>query len=487
MKMRLNWLKVFLCAYAAIWQFVCSAAPNDSEHLAWVQTQLYHSGGRYSGYELCPESVFDTITPVASLQAANINDEMPMTVTGMAEFIEKHQITDLTKLLEYLPRQYRTHFSLVERTRATGQSNLAFPRIVLFGADGQFLMNVGTKPDDPNYQLLDVAQLHTETGHWEFSVFDFSGNRPTVKRNDPACQDCHGSNNARPVWGTFLQWPGVFGDSIIDGPRPEAMHHTHAEKINSLIQGKSNSDRFNFLLWRPELMRRGGVRFIAEHDFGPELLISNLAMGSATASGAYRRLSQNQPEAYRNSRMALLLAYYQFRDQHPHRFNKVNQIDGLHNWVQQQRKLVAQLLSSEENSLEPLDMQLKKLGLDTHEAFSLATLHNQEPAEPFWQTASADLYDLLMIQVLDELRRSNTSVMRLLKRAKPYYGVFQCPETVQSMAQLVDFKMLHLFQLQGSARYQVHRVYFPKDIDDVYHQLFLPIANQLIPILQKQL
>ncbi|MCC2604647.1 hypothetical protein [Planctobacterium marinum] len=489
MKNRFNWQGMALCFALAFIQVSSSMAAGELDYApaneAVVQKQLYHSGGHFSGAELCPASAFDTITPIASLHTVTAEQALPMTVTGVAEFIERHDISSVTGLLAHLPRHYRTHFSLLEHTRATGQANLEFPRIVLFGTDGQFLMNVGTKPDDPTYHLLDVAQLHSETGHWEFSVFDFSGSKPTLKRNDPSCQECHGSSNARPVWGSFLEWPGVFGDSIIDGPRPEAMHHTHAEKINRLIQGDSNSERFSFLVWRPESMRRGGVRFIAEHDFGPELLVSNLAMGSATAKGAFRRLTQHQETAYRQARKALLLSYYQFRDAHPLRFSKVNRVEGLHDWLQQRRQLVAELLPASPQSIAPLDLQLATLGLNTQEAFSLATLHNKEQPAPLWQTASSDLYDLLMLQVLDDLRRVDPEIMEILQQVEPFYGVFQCPETVQNLAQLIDFKMLHLFQLQGEARYQVHRVYFPKDVDDVYQQVFLPVADKLIPLLQE--
>ncbi|WP_231758623.1 hypothetical protein [Microbulbifer elongatus] len=235
---------------------------------------------------------------------------LEMSIDGIQQFIERENIRSIDALLNYFPEHYRTNFSLVEHTRATGQSNLQYPRIVLFGTDGRFLLNVGTKPDDPKYHLLDVAELHEPSGHWEFSVFDFSGDKPQLQRNDTSCAECHGTENSRPVWGSNMEWPGVFGDNVARGPQGEALDSRHLEQMRAIIRGDGKSPRFDFLQWRDEPLHRGGKRRIARHAFGAELILSNIAMGSATARGAFLRLRNGEPTQYQQQRKALLYTYY---------------------------------------------------------------------------------------------------------------------------------------------------------------------------------
>ena len=457
---------------------------NNYSNTQAIAEKIYHSGGVPNAIELCPESPFDTITPISSLNPPPAKGQPEMTIEGVYEYILKNNITSIEALLNTFPDHFRTNFSLVEHTRATGQSNLDYPRIVLFGSDGRFLLNVGTKPDDPTYDKLDVAELDPQTGRWELSVFDFTTEKPTLIRNDPTCIECHGSENSRPVWGDFQEWTGVFGDSVIDGPRPEALDHTHAIKMNEIYQGQGGSSRFDFLLWKPGLMHRGGFREVANHDFGPELLLSNIAMGSANAFGAYLRLSQKYPQKYKDARKALLLSYFKKRStsiRYPVKINRSK--ESLAYTTEMNEKIVNQLqgLHVKETTL---DEQLLALGLDTNEAFSLATLHEKEEPQTDWSLAVADNYDLLMLQILDEIRRDDPEINRIVTETNLAYPIYGCADTADNIAELIDFKMLHLFHLAGEARYKVNWMYYPKDLDDVYDQVFLPVSMALIDYLK---
>lgn len=481
-------LTVLFCSCTLATLLSCSSAsepPKTAHTLAMpttVKNKLYHSGGVHVESELCPKSPFDTITPIYDKANAD-KTGLTMSIEGLEHYIHQQEITTIEALLSAFPTYFRTQFSLIEHTQSPGQSNLQHPRIVLFGSDGRFLLNIGTKPDDPTYNKLDVAQLNTRTGHWEFSVFDFTKPTPKLTRNDTSCNECHGRRDARPIWGTFQQWTGVFGDSIIDGPRPEALDHTHAFKMNDIILGEGGSERFDFLKWKPTPLRRGGVRMLANHDFGPELLLSNVAMGSASALGAYLRLSQAQPHRYKASRASLLLAYLKTRSQDTRRFIKIVHTNESMNYAKEKNQQISDTLKRQNYQAPTLDKQLSSLGLNPAEAFSLATLHDTQTPDPSWSTAHGDLYDMLMLQILNELRNDNPAIERLLENTGLNQPIFQCPSTARNIADLVDFKMLHLFYLSGQARYRAHWIYYPKDVDDIYDQVFLPIAHQLIPIL----
>lgn len=435
-----------------------------------IREKLFHSGGKAIPDGLCPQTIFDTIVPL------NLGDSeiiIEMTVEGLERLINEKRIQTIEQLLGYLPVEYRTNFSLVEHTRATGESNLEWPRIILFGPDGKFLLNVGTKPTDPKYNLLDVGFLDEVTGEWEFSVFDFNKVKPMLTRNDPSCAECHGTANARPVWGTNLDWPGVFGDNIAQGPQGEALDAKHAERMNMLMAAKKvegEASRFDFLLWSSQKLKRGAKRKIAHHVFGAELLLSNIAMGSATARGAFIRLQKNKPKLYKQARLALLLAYYvkkgnaYLTEADAAYLNEIKHVVGANNIS--------------------LDALLLALGLDTNEAFSLSTLAAKEPPQPEWSMGAGDLMDMLMLQVLDDVRRDNAGVAKILNNRQAEKGIIDCPQTASNISDVVTFKMLHLFYLTGKEKYEISRVYYPLDIEDIYSRIFLPISHSLIGLLK---
>ena len=85
-----------------------------------------------------------------------------------------------------------------------------------------------------------------------------------------------------------------------------------------------------------------------------------------------------------------------------------------------------------------------------------------------------------MLQVLDDVRNNNKTVAAVLNKKTISAGILDCPDTASSIADVIDFKMLHLFHLQGDARYQVNWVYYPLDIEDIFERVFLPSAEGLI-------
>ena len=435
-----------------------------------IERNLTATNGTPASFAVCPSSVYDTIAPIKDLNPPAKAGEPEMTVEGVQAYMDTNNITTIEQLLNALPDRYRNNFSLVEVTRATGESNVKFPRIVLFGSDGRFMMNVGTKADDPKYNLLDVAELHEDTGKWEFSVFNFEGETPTLTRNDPSCIECHGDANSRPVWGTNLLWPGVFGDNIAKGPQGEALDTKHAERMNEIIDGQGGSPRFDFLHWGPERPRRGGKRKIANHILGVDLFLSNMAMGSATSRGTFVRLSQNFPEKYKALREELLFAYY---------LKKGNAYI-----TDKEEAVITSLNKKLDISSYDLDTLLATLGLDTSEAFSVSTLAHKEEPIIKWSMGRGDLHDMLMLQILDDWRQDNPEIDKMLKERVIENAIFGCPDTANSIADVIDYKMLHLFYLKGDAKYEVHKRFYPLDLEDIYGRVFIPISHKMIAYLR---
>ncbi len=455
--------------------FVAGCNPQTNakkSSIVQLSKDYISTGGQINGKLLCPMAANDVIVKLDSLNPLPKNGEPKMTIQGVMNFIKENDIKTIVELLNSLPDHYKNNFSLVEHTRGEGQSNLKFPRIVLFGSDGTFLMNISTKPDDPKYDLLDCAELNENNGSWEFSQFDFTDETPKLHRNPESCIKCHG-NRPRPVWGTNMDWPGVFGDNEAAGPNGEALSYRHALRMNEIREGQTFSKRFDFLKWSDQKLTSGGIRRIADNAFGAELLISNMAMGTATARGVFVRMKKKDPQKYKKVREALLLLGYE------------HMVNGI-------------LSDAEKNDLEKIivdnggtgrtiDNVLLILGIDTKESFSLSTLAKEEEPKTDWSLGAGDLYEQILLQVLHDLAQDDKSVNELLISAPNTPGIFGCEDLGKNIKEVIDFKMLHMHQLLGSARYEVNKVYYSQDAENIKEKVFIPIYEQLAPYLKKKI
>ncbi len=461
----------------SVWAFVIALGCNSETHqkkkpIAQSTDKYVSTGGKMNEKLLCPNTVNDVIVNLNSLNPPAKPGEPTMTINGVLEFIQKNNIKTIAALLNQLPVQYRNNFSLVEETKGEGQSNLRFPRIVLFGPDGRFLMNISTKPDDPKYDLLDCAELNEETGMWEFSQFDFTEERPKLHSRPESCIRCHG-DTPRPVWGTNMDWPGVFGDNEAAGPNGEALSYKHVLRMREIIEGKTYSDRFDFLKWSDQKLRSGGIRRIADHVFGAELLVSNMAIGTATARGVFKRMKKENPKTYKQTREALLLLGYEYMI---HGILSDNEKVGLEKMIEN--------LGGSGNTIDDL---LLVLGIDTKEAFSLSTLAKEEPPKTDWSLGAGDLYEQVLLQVLHDLAIDDHDLNTLLISVPNTPGVFGCKDLGKNIKEVVDFKMLHMHQLLGSSRYEVNKVYYSQDAENIKAKVFIPAYEKIAPYLKKKI
>lgn len=440
----------------------------SNDYIAVSDVLEYKSLGGVKVNKLtCPKTFNDVIVDISDLDPAADQNDPEMTIDGLYDYMKKNNIHTITQLLNALPVHYKNNFSLVEVTRGEGQSSLKYPRIVLFGPDGHLLMNISTKPDDPKHELLDCAELNDENGTWEFSQFDFTEEKPVLHRSPESCIRCHGQN-PRPTWGANLEWPGVFGDNEAAGPNGEALSYRHAIRMNEIRNGKGESDRFDFLEWEDKELTSGGVRKIANNAFGAELLVSNMQMGTASARGIFLRMKQHAPEMYKELRAAFLLLGYDYM------------FKGILSDAER-KKLY---LKYDLNSKTPLRDLFAKTGINMEEAFSLSTLAQEEEPKLRWSIGAGTLEDLVFLQILDDLSNENIEVRNILASVPNNPGIFKCDGLGKNILEVVKFKMLHMFYLQGKARYEVNKVYYPQDVEDIKGKVFEPVYKQFINYLK---
>ena len=221
-------LKYYIVATIVLFIGCKSTTNNKPKNITLPVSSINYisSGGIQGDRILCATAANDVIVPLDSLDSPPKAGEPLMTVEGIEQFINENQIDSVTEVLNALPIHYRTNFSLIEKSKGSSLSSLEYPRMVLFGSDGRVLLNFGTDKKDPSYKTLNVAELHEDTGRWEFSVFDFKNDKVKLQRNPNSCKSCHG-NILRPIWGTNLDWAGAFGDNVAAGPQGEALDTKH--------------------------------------------------------------------------------------------------------------------------------------------------------------------------------------------------------------------------------------------------------------------
>ena len=424
------------------------------------------SGGVPTGKRVCPSAPNDIIVKLPTFDPSAAPGEPEMTLDGIMDFMDKNHITTIPQLLNTFPDEFRTNFSFVEVTRGEGKSSLNFPRIVLFGPDGRFMMNVGTLPEDPKYDLLDCAELDDETGEWEFSQLDFTKKKPVIHRKPEECLRCHGRNQPRPVWGTSLDWPGVYGDNEAPGLTGDAFSPRHVRRMTEIRDGHGGSTRFKFLKWREnEKLQSGSFRRIADNAFGPELLVSNFIMGTATGRGAFLRIKTIYPKRYKALREELLLLAYE-----KHLGGVVSEEDLIR---------IEKVVGKYGVEGRDIDALLAALGLDTDESFSLGTLAEEEEPRTNWSLGDGDLYEQVFLQVLDDLSKSDPIVREILTTTPSEFPVFKCEDVVANLQDMVDYKMLYMYHLKGKARYEVNKVYYPLEAERVFDIVLKPILEPL--------
>lgn len=451
----------------------CNSKANDKKpSIVLKKPDFISTKGNQIGKILCPTEVNDVIAPLDGLNPDPKEGEPLMTIDGIMTFIEQNKISTINGLLNKLPAHFKNNFSLVEHTKGEGQSNLKHPRIVLFGSDGTFLMNISTKPDDPKYDLLDCAALNEINGKWEFSQFDFTKEKPQLHRNPTSCIRCHG-DNPRPVWGTNMDWPGIFGDNEAAGPNGEALSYRHVLRMREIIAGQTYSDRFDFLSWSDQKLTSGGIRRIADHAFGAELLISNMAIGTATARGVFTRMKKEYPTKYKAIREILLLLAYEHVGQ------------AVLTTIEKDK--IRTLIQYHGGSKGDLNDVFKILGIHPKEAFSLGTLAKEEPPKTNWSLGAGDLYDQVFLQVLDDLSNEDENLRHILISIPNSPGIFGCKGLGKNIKEVIDFKMLHMHQLLGSARYEVHKLYYSQDAENIRDKILTPIREFIVPYLKKKI
>jgi hypothetical protein len=133
----------------------------------------------------------------------------------MRGLIESRGINSVEELIEALPADLRTHYTLVFEARGLQGASLANPRAILFGSDAQFIVTFNGDPTERGNSTVETMEFDPRNNNFQFREVQFPANRggPVLisEANPARCVACHGQP-ARPVWDTPPAWPGVYGE-----------------------------------------------------------------------------------------------------------------------------------------------------------------------------------------------------------------------------------------------------------------------------------
>ena len=133
-------------------------------------------------------------------------------IDDLAKILREKSPSTVDVALPLLPREFRRDAVLMQRSRSLQSGSPDAPRAILSNEDGSFVLAFnGDGAKDARFEMI---QFHRDTRRFEFADVEFFGNRPPEMHRDlDGCAGCHGSNeDAHPVWESFNQWPGAYGE-----------------------------------------------------------------------------------------------------------------------------------------------------------------------------------------------------------------------------------------------------------------------------------
>ena len=413
--------------------------------------------------EQCPTSWNDAGVAITNPNPPSPPGTPKLTIDGIKQFVDQNNIINVEDLLNSMPRAMRRNYALVETSRSQNPSSINHPRLIIFGSDARFMMSLGSDPDDPKREQVDMAQLDDDTGFWIFRSLKFGTSTPELSADDSECTQCH-SSPARPFWGTYPDWPGMFG------PRDDRLTTAQSAAFNRLRDTQDTSDRFHALEFLDSFYNQAGRPVSLPGRVYPYTnTIFNMELGAAVADGVYRRLKNNRK--YQKLREELLVVGYCQRE------------------IRDRRTVLEEirqtLIRSGANNPDLFDLQnelYKFLRVDPNKAFSLHKLAGEAP-DPGWNVSTDSLYGLVELLILNELMEEDTEIRNVLANAPDRRNGFSrgCFDSIEDS---LRYKVYQGWTLRNEARQDAREVDFDVDLhrsgQGIFQQVGRPLCQNLV-------
>jgi hypothetical protein len=433
--------------------------------LALVPGLLLAPSSARSAYE-CPSDWRDAGAPLADPQPPEPPGVPEPRIEALYAFATEVGIASAEELLRALPAWLLASHVLVETTRTDHPASAEHPRLLLFGSDARLLLAFGSDPADPEREVVDLAELE-ESGFWKLRSLDFRTTPPTLSSDDRACSGCHG-DPARPLWGSYPSWPGMFG------AEQDRVTSAQAKRLNELRAEPGASDRF-FALGLPApfgggAWEEGDLVRLPGRAYAYTNTVFNLELATAVADGAFRRLrAAPRFTALRDELLAL--SYCAPRDASRYASSGA-------------RDAIASTLRSLGVGPATRDSLYRHLGVDPDRAFSLDRLADEVP-DPSWNVSTDSLARLVDLWILEDWMREDPELLRLLEAAPDRASAFNAG-CFDDVAELIRHKVYLGSTLRGAARQASRAAGMDLNLLRATQGVLDPVRDSLCPFLYRR-
>ena len=182
-----------------------TALPDGIFDELFLLEELTLHGNRFTSL---PADLFDDFSRFAGVGADGAAPDNSGKYPRISRFLTRHSVTSPETFIAALPPLYRKRFALMFRSGSPAAPHVSgeHPRVISWGADGEFIFSWNTDPDAPSGFRDSVEFLRQDETAWTAGVIDFSGAAAEI--TEPAsCQSCHGALG-KPLWGEWNAWEG---------------------------------------------------------------------------------------------------------------------------------------------------------------------------------------------------------------------------------------------------------------------------------------
>ena len=219
-----------------------------------------------------PDGLFEEFSRFDGMQADGIQPDNSGAYPRIRRFLDRHDVSSPEEFIAALPSLYLQRFVLMYESESPAQPHVSgeHPRVISWGADGDFIFSWNTDPDAPAMFRESVEFLRQDEFAWSVGVIDFSGATPEI--TEPAsCQSCHGSMG-KPLWKDWGFWAGTEYPALasLEGYSPAA-----AGDIYQIMD--SSDPRLDPLDFSASSFAGDGARVLSRPDQPPYAVVTEEA------------------------------------------------------------------------------------------------------------------------------------------------------------------------------------------------------------------
>ncbi|MFK8138216.1 MAG: hypothetical protein AB8E15_07655 [Bdellovibrionales bacterium] len=172
-----------------------------------------------------PIFYFVIVTICSSFSSAEIPCgplKYPTSYESIQDYIDVCKPNNAESLVASLPEEMRSKYTLIYQSRALGEANYLFPRVIFFGLDAKTVASFGGHSSLRGYEAVEFIEFDETEKDFNLYAVRFpedigqTGPVTISEKNPNLCIACH--VNRKPLWDTYEAWPGVYGSE--DDRRP---------------------------------------------------------------------------------------------------------------------------------------------------------------------------------------------------------------------------------------------------------------------------